>query len=120
MSRGAGADTITGGSGNDALSGRRGNDTLEGGARRNTLTGGAGADTFAFSTVPDGANVVDTITDLDMGTDVLDLTGVNLGSVTFDEAGGDTTVRFEVGANASVEVVLQGVTGIGDLSDLTG
>ncbi len=57
------AQEITGNDGDNRLNGMRGADTL---------TGRAGADTFVFSTKV-GANDVDTITDFEVGTDLIEL-----------------------------------------------
>lgn len=88
---GAQADTIAGGSGNDSLSGLDGADTIAGGADADTLIGGlgndtlsgdlgndvltgsAGADIFDFNAV---AEQTDTISDMVLGTDRIDLVGI--------------------------------------------
>ncbi|QHQ35775.1 hypothetical protein [Algicella marina] len=74
----AGNDTLLGGSGGDTLRGQVGDDVLEGGGGLDilsggvgddTLTGGNGADTFLFFRRAG----FDVITDLQNGTDLLDL-----------------------------------------------
>lgn len=79
---GAGNDSLLGGSENDALFGDAGDDTLLGGVADDRLTGGAGLDTlngaagadlFAFVTTADG---LDTIEDLILGTDRIDLAAI--------------------------------------------
>jgi VCBS repeat-containing protein len=79
---GNGADSLFGGLGNDTLLGGNGNDLLVGGAGADFLTGGSGADTFR--TGGNGADTFrfgfgdsllanpDRITDLAIGTDVID------------------------------------------------
>ncbi|MBD2108168.1 bluetail domain-containing putative surface protein [Nodosilinea sp. FACHB-13] len=78
----AGNDTLNGGNGKDTLSGLEGNDTLVGGngadrlvggAGGDGLTGGNGADTFVISSLSDSLlSNFDRITDLKIGTDVID------------------------------------------------
>jgi Ca2+-binding RTX toxin-like protein len=67
-------DQLVGATGNDTLKGDSGNDILEGGIGTDTLTGGDGSDIFKFnfrqdSTLDQG---FDTITDLEIGTDIID------------------------------------------------
>lgn len=68
---GDGDDVLRGGLGEDALFGNRGTDTLDGGHGDDVLTGGADADTFVFA-LKSGD---DTITDFEIGSDVLDFKG---------------------------------------------
>ena len=72
-----GADLLKGDGGDDNLSGGDGNDTLFGGGLGDTLTGGAGADSFAFRSGFGN----DTITDLSVNSDQLDLRYLGLASV---------------------------------------
>ncbi len=76
---GSGDDTLDGGSGNDTLYGGDGSDTLTGGAGNDVAYGQAGNDLFLFSE-GDGD---DTIYGGDAGgwTDVVDLSGVDVGSL---------------------------------------
>jgi Ca2+-binding RTX toxin-like protein len=76
---GVGDDTLDGGSGNDTLYGGDGSDTLTGGAGNDVAYGQAGNDLFLFSE-GDGD---DTIYGGDAGgwTDVVDLSGVDVGSL---------------------------------------
>lgn len=78
-----GNDTINGNGGNDLLFGRDGNDSLDGrggddrlmdGAGVDEMTGGSGADVFVFS--KDGR--MDTITDFEDGTDLIDLSAFDM------------------------------------------
>ncbi|NZD46981.1 Calx-beta domain-containing protein, partial [Sphaerotilus sulfidivorans] len=76
------ADYISGLSGNDTLSGLGGSDTLVGGTGSDWLTGGAGNDVFAWSLNDQGskgAPAVDTITDFEIGADILDLRDLLVG-----------------------------------------
>jgi Ca2+-binding RTX toxin-like protein len=80
---GAAADSLTGNSANNALNGGAGNDSLNGGLGADALTGQAGADRFAYTALNASLlSGVDRITDLAIGTDVIDgavaVTAVNL------------------------------------------
>jgi Ca2+-binding RTX toxin-like protein len=68
-----GADSLSGGAGNDVLNGRDGADILSGGTGEDVLRGGAGVDTFVFAT----GFGSDTVADFLIGTDVVDLTGLD-------------------------------------------
>ncbi|MGP6089380.1 hypothetical protein [Antarctobacter jejuensis] len=89
-----GADTLEGGLGNDALNGnngtdvlrgREGEDTLMGGANLDFLTGGADADTFLFQSLGDAGSGVarDQILDFQSGLDIIDLSALSAGTLTF-------------------------------------
>lgn len=91
-----GADTITGGGGNDVLLGGDGNDQITAGAGKDNIDGGEGTDTIIM-----GANLVSTDTiEGGGGTDTLTatmsanysgaITGVEVFSLTFDEADSGT------------------------------
>ena len=69
----AGNDFIATGSGNDNLDGGAGDDILTGGLGTDTLIGGEGADHFVFDTTLDN---VDTITDFQSGTDIIELSPI--------------------------------------------
>lgn len=62
---------LTGTSGRDNLIGTAGDDSLTGGAGADTLTGGTGRDQFVYTSATDG---VDTITDFQIGADLIVLT----------------------------------------------
>jgi Ca2+-binding RTX toxin-like protein len=82
LNGGNGRDTLTGLAGNDTLSGDNGNDILNGGAGVDQLTGGLGGDIFTGGSEADtlvftaGSESLldnfDQITDLVIGTDVID------------------------------------------------
>ena len=74
---GGGDDVMTGGTGADRLFGGQGADTLDGGPGDDMLSGGPGADVFVFSS-NGGA---DTVSDFASGSDKVDLTTFELGSV---------------------------------------
>lgn len=65
------ADSLEGGAGADTLVGGAGNNSLAGGTGKDVLTGGAGADCFVFSTAPNAATNLDTVTDFAHATDKL-------------------------------------------------
>ncbi|NVO23987.1 calcium-binding protein [Donghicola mangrovi] len=115
LSGGEGNDIIKGGSGNDSMAGDAGNDRLfgqagddimdggdgddrlVGGSGNDTMTGGTGADVFVF----EDADGDDTITDFEIGTDLL---YIDAGDETaFDEltvtaAGSDAVVDYSGGS----------------------
>ena len=66
-------DTILAGVSNDVLFGGAGNDRIAGGAGADRMTGGLGADRFEFAALSDSLlGSHDVITDLEIGTDVID------------------------------------------------
>lgn len=83
---GAGNDALAGGAGHDTLDGRTGNDTLDGGGGNDTLIGGngsdrliggAGADVFRYTKTAESNNgQTDTIVDLEVGVDRIDLAAI--------------------------------------------
>jgi len=92
LNGGNGRDTLTGLAGNDTLSGDNGSDILDGGAGVDQLTGGLGddiltggseADTFVFT--GRDSSLMDRITDLVIGTDMIDgfsaVTATNIAKV---------------------------------------
>lgn len=83
---GTGNDLLFGGSSNDQLSGEEGDDIINGGAGEDRiiggkgndiLIGGAGADTFVFET----NHGTDTLSDFEVGVDVLDFSAFGFSSV---------------------------------------
>ncbi|MBD3886307.1 cadherin-like domain-containing protein [Phormidium tenue FACHB-886] len=74
---GNGVDTLDGGAGNDTLIGGNGEDILIGGAGADQLTGNNGADTFRYASLTDSLlGAFDQITDLKIGTDIIDAPNV--------------------------------------------
>lgn len=69
-----GEDRLTGALGDDLLDGGGGNDKIDGGDGSDTLTGFTGKDTFAF--VAGSGN--DTITDFDLGVDMITFDGTRM------------------------------------------
>ncbi len=72
----AAANTLSGGAGRDTINGGAGDDRLIGGAGADVLTGGTGSDTFVFTSLADKG---DTIKDLLVGTDMLELSAAGFG-----------------------------------------
>ena len=70
---GAGNDTLVAGEGNDTILGGEGNDFIRGETGDDSIDGGAGADTFMFG----ASHGNDTITDLEDGTDIIDLSALD-------------------------------------------
>ncbi len=73
-----GVTQIAGGGGNDTLVGSAGNDTILGGAGADVLTSGDGNDSFVFSSVGESrGRTFDQINDFLVGSDVIDLSGID-------------------------------------------
>ena len=75
-------DMLIGYTGDDALDGRKGDDVIIGGAGSDTLTGGDGADFFVFESVSesDGTTATDIVTDFDITSDAIVLSGLVTGA----------------------------------------
>ncbi len=92
---GAGNDTLIGGS-SDRLFGGNGDDVLFAGQGDNLLNGGAGADQFwiAYNGLP---NSVNTITDFQVGTDIIGIAGLstvnNFSDLILTQDEGNTLIR---------------------------
>jgi surface protein len=140
----AGVDVIHGGRGNDTIDAGAGSDFIYGGSGDDALTGGSGADTFIFSfdnmgtdTITDfsdstsDADKIDisTLLDIAAGTTIDGALLAGLGAyVTASEidTNGDLAVdstEFVIdgdgsgaGNSVNVTIILEGVTGIGDLA----
>jgi len=115
----AGAGNIAG-SGNslaNVIIGNEGANTLTGGVGKDTLTGGSDVDTFVFATGDTGATAGtrDLITDFVVGTDKIDLSGIDantgvagqdafrfLGTAAFDGAAGALHTVFDAANNLTV------------------
>jgi Ca2+-binding RTX toxin-like protein len=86
-------DILQGGDGNDNLDGGAGDDTVTGNAGADSLTGGAGVDGFFYNDTVDGG---DTITDFELGTDLIFVSATGFsGGLT---AGALPGTAFESGA----------------------
>jgi Ca2+-binding RTX toxin-like protein len=93
---------LDGGLGNDRLNGGGGNDVLIGGAGNDQLTGGDNADAFLFAVRPYGMQSgVDTITDFQLGQDVLHFhnpywsTGIDdVSDLAIAQVGNDTVISY--------------------------
>lgn len=75
---GAGDDVLRGNRDDDALFGGTGRDIVDGGQGRDRLQGGVGADQFVFGL----GFGIDTVLDFEDGTDLLDVTGAGVRSLT--------------------------------------
>jgi len=124
---GFGSDTLEGGTGRDKLIGAKGSDTLKGGKGMDLLFGGQGADTFRFDAADESktGSKSDIIKDFTSGQDILDLSGLTVGTLvlsiggTFSGtapevitklSGTDTMVNVDVDGdgNADFRVILEG------------
>ena len=111
---GNGKDELFGGGGDDELDGGKGSDILDGGDGNDILVGGKGSDTFIFG--PGSGD--DTITDFDLGNDVLSLTdGLVISGTSEEDVDGDSVLDTVVTFDSGDTVTLLGVSGIteGDL-----
>lgn len=123
----AGNDTLIGGtgndilvgdlgdlSGNDILVGGAGHDLLVGGLGNDIMTGGAGNDVFRFDQI--GASPAsDTITDFEVGKDILDLHDILKGATTenihnylsaTDGAEGNQIISVSTQANGHIDQII--------------
>lgn len=113
---GKGNDILLGGYGSDALFGGAGADRLNGGLGRDWLTGGAGVDTFVFGKMFGQ----DTIMDFDANFETIDLTRLELSSISVldtDNSGtidsNDSTVTFDTHGNLMLHVGDNSITLVG-------
>lgn len=92
-----GDDRLTGAQGDDILDGGTGNDRIDGGDGNDTLTGFLGKDTFVFA----AGSGDDTITDFELGVDIISFAGTRLSaeSLFFDstETTDGVLIEFESG-----------------------
>jgi Ca2+-binding RTX toxin-like protein len=93
------SDVLFGGRGRDLLLGGSGDDTLDGGNGRDTLTGGNGADHFVFMTRADGGGGTNTVTDFQIGVDLIDLRdyGTEFASLDISSKSGGTRIALDDG-----------------------
>ncbi|MBI4921153.1 MAG: type I secretion C-terminal target domain-containing protein [Devosia nanyangense] len=127
------ANALSGAGGNDSLSGSGGNDSLIGGSGHDKLTGGSGADRFVFKAASEsGLDAAhDTIADFqDSGADVIDLSAVWSGTLTYrgisaftgadqvrvTASGSDVIVHVNLDADSTdeMQILLTG-TKLGDM-----
>lgn len=113
-----GDDLLIGGALRDTLNGGSGDDILNGGRNRDTLTGGAGSDVFVLER--NYGN--DIITDFLDGTDLLDVSALNLNlgqaQSAIDQArqqGDDTLVSFQAGNTLRLQSFQLGNLDVSDL-----
>ncbi len=98
-----GADKLFGNAGDDSLSGGDGKDLIVGGRDDDTLTGGRHADTFRFN--PGSGD--DTVTDFQVGKDVLDFDGYGSdASITAAEVDGSTVITIASGDDVATVTLL--------------
>ena len=98
----------------ETLNGAAGNDTLFGGRLGDVLTGGAGADHFAYLRIEDSPDASrDRITDFERGLDRIDLSAIDAGTASGDQAflwrgssgfvgGGQGSARVSVSSGSTV------------------
>ncbi len=96
---GIAAKSLLGGSGDDTIVGFSTDDLISGGAGDDVLTGGAGADEFVFDTQT--ASGADRITDFELNSDQIHLSGGSYADLTFVDTGSGTRIEWD---NGSVEL----------------
>ena len=99
LAGGAFADDLNGGADRDTVNGGGGADRLVGGGDRDIISGGADADTFVYVETSDSSSF-DIIMDFESGVDVIDLTELAHGRLTYlgtseFAGGGQAAVRYE-------------------------
>ena len=105
---GGGSDKLKGGDGNDEISGGGGKDKIWGDRGKDTLTGGGSKDVFVVK----AKSGLDTITDLSIKQDRIDLKGkLKFGDLSFTQRQDDVLVK----ANGQNLLLIEGV----DIADLT-
>ena len=111
---GEGNDLLLGDQGNDTITGGAGNDTIVGGSGDDSLTGGEGNDTFVFR---DGSGD-DTITDFDIGNDLIDLTlvsnAIQFSDLTITDIADNSGVTITFTAGSGNDTVESTITLLGD------
>ena len=90
---------IPGTSGNDTLAGTSGNDVFVGGLGDDRFNSGAGSDTYIYA-AGDGNDYIDDESGSTTDVDVLKLTDLNVGDVTFSRSG--SHVKFTVNSTGHV------------------
>lgn len=118
---GSGADEIFGGAGNDTLLGDMGTDTINGGVGDDTLEGGIDDAAPPFDPDSQAAPVVDifvfefgdgfdTITDFQIGTDLIDFLGLGIGfaDLAIVDVSGDARITYDF--TTSGQITLDGIS----------
>lgn len=106
---GPGNDTLNGGAGDDSILGGAGDDLLVGGRGTDELTGGNGADAFVYRSLGDA---IDTITDFQIGQDLIDLSQIFLNKLNFTSPNPfqDYVQLFQLGSDTVVRIDASGDT----------
>lgn len=108
LNGGGGDDTLLGGYGKDVVKGGIGDDILDGGRHNDTLSGGAGNDIFVFNTGSPLGN--DVITDFVRGEDLLQMSGVDYGDLSFAATGSGVRVEWTDGSVKLDDVTKASIT----------
>ena len=113
ISGGNGSDMIYGGTWADTIDGGNGDDWISAGLGRDTLTGGRGADTFYFDAVNTSQNQVKTVTDFEVGKDLIDVStfwdGYDESMISLND---DGDVVITINPDDNDTVVLTGVDSV--------
>jgi Ca2+-binding RTX toxin-like protein len=100
---GDGDDVLIGGNGDDVLIGGDGDDVLIGGAGNDTLIGGSGADSFELRK----NQVLDVVSDFQIGVDKIQLKGISSSSITVSQGIGSHTSDTWVKADGELVLALE-------------
>ncbi|HEY0044053.1 MAG TPA: M10 family metallopeptidase C-terminal domain-containing protein, partial [Allosphingosinicella sp.] len=112
---GAGTDILIGSAAADTLSGGDGDDYLRGSGGGDSLEGGAGRDVFAYTAISDSSGPAsDTIADFVSGVDRIDLSGLDVQSVSLS-AGAGYTDLLATAAAGTLTVRVHGTLAQADL-----
>lgn len=107
ISGGTGNDSLRGGQDNDTISGGAGNDVISGDVGVDQLTGGDGADRFVFGSGTSAVGAtVDTVTDFQQGTDL-----IQLGFVPASVLVGNSTAATIDAARSAAQALFDGNAG---------
>lgn len=104
-----GNDSLYGNAGADLIDGGLGNDLIVGGQGSDTLTGGQGEDLFSFLSGDAGVGTIDTLTDFDVSSDVLDLSDL-LDGATAENLDDYLVSLTNTDGNATLTIASDGVT----------
>jgi Ca2+-binding RTX toxin-like protein len=112
-------DILYGGSGDDIIRGDSGDDILFGNSGNDILTGGTGADKFAWVNADFSSTDVDTIVDFSKGEDLIQISGMQLGStITTVTAGRQYAIDVNNDGIVDVNIKFGGSTPVNlDISD---
>jgi Ca2+-binding RTX toxin-like protein len=115
ISGGAAATIVVGTAAGDTVAGGAGDDVIVGLGGADQLTGGGGSNRYVYLSITDSTSAApDVISDFRSGSDVIDLSRLDLSGVTITASGGASTVHG-IGATADFTIVVQGALSQSDI-----